>query len=395
MMAATSTLPNAQHRAAKNSEGVFIAQLSTRERNSLTSFGAKVYEDVQFAHFGKQTGAFEERPRKSRHWNEPYPAYHGRKGLTNVMAHIRAPEAWNRSRGRGVTIAVVDTGICPNLTEFPDDKRSPIDIDSAYNSRHWEDENGHGSMCAAIACASDANGGLSNGVAPDATLVAARTDFRSADIYVIYDELIEMKRNGTIPGPLVISNSYGRYTCSPVTELPEDHPFLEIIIAAIDAGITVVFAAGNNHYDVKCKHDPATCGPNTIWGPNSHDRVLSVGTVNEEESNQDPTTPHANSSRGPGQWADTHPKPDCVAPTYGEVIWGCGYATMDWWGTSGACPQVAGLAALLLSIRPDFTPHDIAEHIRSSCRALAAGHNCVGHGIIDCGAALESIRRMA
>jgi hypothetical protein len=89
---------------------------------------------------------------------------------------------------------------------------------------------------------------------------------------------------------------------------------------AIRAGIVVVYAAGNNHYDVKCNNDPTRCSPNTIWTVNSMDEVLSVGTVdwnNKMDSGQ-----HANSSRGPGQWSNKHKKPDCVAPTYGEVILG-------------------------------------------------------------------------
>ena len=30
-----------------------------------------------------------------------------------------------------------------------------------------------------------------------------------------------------------------------------------------------------------------------------------------------------------------HKKPDVVAPTYGEVVWGNGYRVMEWWGQAG------------------------------------------------------------
>jgi serine protease AprX len=65
---------------------------------------------------------------------------------------------------------------------------------------------------------------------------------------------------------------------------------------------------------------------------------------------------------------------------------------MEWWGTSGACPQVAGLAALLISRDPDLTPDDIREVVRSTARRLPGKpQNCVGAGIIDCAGAIQSI----
>ena len=132
--------------------------------------------------------------------------------------------------------------------------------------------------------------------------------------------------------------------------------------------------------------------PNTIWAVNSIDEVISVATVDWLESNVTDGSEHANSSRGPGQWSVRQDKPDVAAPTYGEVAWGGGYRPMEWWGTSGACPQVAGLAALLLSINLLLTAAEIRTIIRTQARVLAgASPKCVGAGIIDCQAAVQSI----
>jgi subtilisin family serine protease len=235
-------------------------------------------------------------------------------------------------------------------------------------------------------------------VAPLASVISCRTDFSASDIADLYDALVTARRSGQIAGPIVVNNSYGLYTCSPPGVLPPDHPFFDQIQVALDVGIVVVFAAGNNHYDVKCNHPPGADGPNTIWGPNSHDRVLSVGTVNRNNSNREPATPHVNSSRGPGEWARDYPKPDCVAPTYGTVIWGNELKPMAWWGTSGAAPQAAGLAALIQSYAVQslggaFLPDEINDIIRTSCRLLEAPPTCVGRGLIDCGAALAVARK--
>lgn len=155
--------------------------------------------------------------------------------------------------------------------------------------------------------------------------------------------------------------------------------------------IVVVFAAGNNHFDTLCNHDPTACSPDTIWAINSIDEVLTVGTVNADNRNDQ--GPHANSSRGPGQWSQERPKPDVVAPTYGEVVWGNGYQIMEWWATSGACPQVAGLAALILSVNPGLSPARTGQIIRYAATPLNAPPECVGAGLIDCEAAVAQTPR--
>jgi serine protease AprX len=369
------------------SEGnVLLAELGPNEVEALRASGAEVFADFELRTFGpddhKTVGGSEPRGGNT----QPPTA----RGLSHVLEQIRAPEAWELSRGERVTIAVVDTGVCGSLREFPATQRSAIDLPTAFAGNHWADARGHGSMCAAIACGSRKAGGRFDGVAPGATLLSARTTLLVSDIYRIYDRLLALRADGRLPGPLVISNSFGLYSCAPTPGLPADHPYRSIVVAATQQGVPVVFAAGNNHYDVLCSHDPAACGPNTIWAVNSEDAVLSVGTVNADLTNQDPSTPHVNSSRGPGEWARDLPKPDCVAPTYGEVVWGCGYRDLPWWGTSGACPQVAGLAALILAVRPSLSSAEVGSIIRSTCRGLSAPHSCVGSGLIDCRAAVEA-----
>ena len=372
----------------RNRPEVLIAEIPESELGILDKSGATVYPDFKFSITPTEDADWA----GAQYWAvQDEASMRSGKNLQDVLNQIRAPEAWRTSRGAGVTIAIVDTGVCSTLKEFPADKRLPLDLPSAYSGSHWEDTVGHGSMCATIAAATKSAGGRFDGVAPDARVISARSTLKAADIYIIYDQLISAKKQGKIRGPLVISNSYGLPACSAPEFLPEDHPFVDIVVEAVESSIPVVFAAGNNHWYLQdCKNDPEACTPNTIWGVNSHDMVISVGTVNENDSNQDPSTPHPNSSRGPGQWAHSGTKPDCVAPTYGEVVWGCGYKNKEWWGTSGACPQVAGLAALLLSANPALSPKQVCDIIRRTCRRLSAPATCVGAGLIDCAAAVAS-----
>lgn len=360
--------------------------------------GALLYPDFYFQILDEH--AVPDNP-KCRYWepNDGNSLMESAPGsLKDVLVHINADAVRQLTNGEGATIAIIDTGVHENLAEIGGNRRLRwFNPDTYHADRHWVDRQGHGSMCAVIAAGSK-DPGLFDGVAPGSSVISCRTDFSAADISALYLNLISIKQNKQISGPLIVNNSYGLYTCQSPGVMPADHPFMDAINLAIDQGITVVFAAGNNHHDIACNHPPDADGPNTIWGPNSHDRVLSVGTVNRNNSNQDPSTPHVNSSRGPGEWADKHPKPDCVAPTYGIVKWANEPKSMAWWGTSGAAPQAAGLAALIQSyavqsLGGPFQPDEVNDIIRTSCRPLPAPRSCVGRGLIDCAAALAEARK--
>ena len=366
-----------------------ITDLSDEERRIAEANGCKVFVDIQFH---PVSNALEFRLGSGQYWrsdaNAPANAEWLGKSLTDVLSHIKAPEAWHSSRGAGVTIGIVDSGIAGAAYEFPANKQSLLSQSYAY-SAPWVDTVGHGTMCACAAAAKLGEGARFNGVAPDATIMSLRTSFASTDIYQLYEWVIQKKQAGGFDGPVVLSNSYGQYACAAPVEFPSDHPYLEIIREAVADGITVVFAAGNNHVTL-CNFGPGESSPNTIWGAASVDEVLSIGTVNWD--NRLDVGAHANSSRGPGQWAVATTKPDCVAPTYGEILVGEQYRSMEWWGTSGAAPLVAGLAALLLSKNPALTPKQVYNAIRAACDAIPNQQSSsFGTGVINCKAAVESV----
>jgi subtilisin family serine protease len=312
------------------------------------------------------------------------------KTLNDVIKHIKADQAWEYSVGADVHIAIIDTGVCGDMPEFPRWKRSPYAWPS--NETAWSDPAGHGSMVACIASAIIEQGGRYNGVAPQATLISCRTTFDETELCHIYEHLINLVERGKI-GPLVINNSYGlRKGSSP--DIDPHNPFPQMVRTAINKGVVVIFPAGNNHV-MRGGNDPFATEPNSIWGVSSFDEVLCVGTVNENNRMDEPPSMgygfgHWDSSRGPGQFSQQTIKPDCVAPTYGEVMWGKRYVVRECWGTSGAAPQVAGLAALLLSKNPKLTPYQIQEIIKKTCLQLPFPAVCVGAGLIDCQAAVTN-----
>jgi serine protease AprX len=299
--------------------------------------------------------------------------------LDDVIAMNHASAAWATSRGENVTIAIVDTGIHGAHPEFAAAKR-----DGGWavpGDDPWTDWEGHGTMCACIAAGTKAHGGKFDGVAPDAKIMSCKTHFFDSELAAIYDALADRAREGV---RIIASNSWGTQTGSPPAPDPNSD-FLPALDDAIGAGVVAVFSAGNYH--ALAGGSPNACSPNTIWLHKSRADVLTVATC------QLNSTMWNYSSRGPGQHfgsPNTSAKPDVTAPTpvNGRILYGSGERVLaNGWGTSGACPQVAGLAALLISNNPALDRNAIFNKIRNSATSLGHAAECQGRGLIDCSGA--------
>lgn len=336
-------------------------------------FGARIVEDYRY---DLETNIF-----------DPYqfgPDDPSSPSLDDVLAMIKAPEAWAEGTGKGITIAVVDTGIDGTRPEFPKFKRAgqwqPLP------DRPWTDSNGHGTMCATIAAGTNINGGAFSGVAPDASLIACKTGFYDSELAAIYDYLTDLVNSQQLN--IVATNSFGIQTGSP-PPVPSDSDFIPALNDALASGIKTFFSAGNYHEFAG--GGPHDCHPTTIWLHKSRSDVMTIATcdMNLEMWRY--------SSRGPGQHFgddNTNSKPDVTAPTpaNGRVVYGNTIRALpNGWGTSGACPQVAGLAALLLSKQPDLSRDDLFDIIRRTATPLPHKPTCCGYGVINCKAAIDAI----
>ncbi len=306
-----------------------------------------------------------------------------KSGLEDVIRAIKADKAWSLATGEGIIIAVVDTGIAGTRPEFPMAKRAGGW--AAIGDNAWTDWEGHGSMCAAISAGTDSHGGVTRGVAPDALLMSCKTHFYDSELTTIYDTLADLAREGKV---VVSTNSYGLKTGTP-PPLPASTTVNDALNDAIAAGVHVYFSAGNNHE--KAGGAPAACSPNSVWLHKSYESIAAVATCDLDRKMW------YYSSRGPGQHygqAGTNPKPDFTAPTpmNGEVVYGSEVRVLsNGWGTSGACPQAAGLAALLLSVDNSLPAADIRKIIAETALDLGHSHECQGHGMIDCEAAAARV----
>ena len=146
---------------------------------------------------------------------------------------------------------------------------------------------------------------------------------------------------------------------------------------AVARGILVVQGVGNDGVP------SGTPPPNTLVAPADGDSVIAVGAVDASGS-LSPFT-----SWGPT--VDGRTKPDILAQ--GPGTWtalGSGTAAYgSGFGTSIACPMVAGAAALLLEAFPSATPLEIRDALRGTASRAASPDRYAGWGIIDALAALR------
>ncbi len=354
-------------------EGYREEQFDLQLRELGEEFGATIVEDFRY---NMEADIFEPSFIGPEDPNDP--------SLDDVLSLIEADKAWMSNRGGDVIIAVVDTGIDGMRPEFPQAKR--VGSWQPLNDAPWTDWRGHGTMCACIAAGTTSSGGIFNGVAPDAGIIACKTRFYDSELSSIYDYLTERTQREGIN--IISTNSFGIRAGTP-PPAPPDSDFIPSLNDAIAAGIKVFFSAGNYHEDAGGSADE--CGPTSIWLHKCREDVITVATCD-----MDLNMWHY-SSRGPGQHhgePNMNLKPDVTAPTpaNGRVVYGNSVRSLsNGWGTSGACPQAAGLAALLLGKDPSLTRAALFDAIKSHATPLKYDATCGGTGLIDCKRAIDSV----
>jgi subtilisin family serine protease len=270
--------------------------------------------------------------------------------------------AWNTTKGAGVTIAIIDTGIDSGVRDLAGAVVGGADFsgEGASNGQlpvGSEDE--HGTMVASLAAGRGT--GASSGVigsAPEASLLSLSIGFGDGSD----DQIAEAVRWAVDNGADVINMSLTRNTL----DWPESWD--DAFLYAMQHDVVVVAAAGNRGSGTVEVGAPATMpGVLTVSG------VDRDGQASFDASAQGITIGVA------------APSEDLVG-----VIPGGEYVT--WSGTSGATPIVAGIVALVRAAHPDLDAANVINRvIRSARDAGPAGADFTyGFGLVDAAAAVTA-----
>lgn len=259
---------------------------------------------------------------------------------------IDAEKAWATSTADTVKVAILDTGIDLDHPDLMSNIKGGINTIVSWRSTN--DDNGHGTHVAGIIAALNNAIGVV-GVGPQIDLYAVKVLSRNGSGYT--SDIIEGIQWAIANNINVINLSLGTTA--------DIQAFHDAIIAAKNAGITVVAAAGNS--------GPAD---NTVIYPAKYEEAVAVTATD--------------STDGQPYWSSRGPEVDIAAPgasiysTYPDKR----YATMS--GTSMATPHVAGTAALILATHPSYTPDQVLNLLRSTATNLPAlSTNQEGAGLVN------------
>jgi thermitase len=297
-----------------------------------------------------------------------------RKGTTTqapyALKKVRAAEAWKITRGSAdIKIAVVDTGADlghPALRSQIVGSTNVIGWRGKLGLASAKDDNGHGTHCAGVAAASANAEGVS-GMAPGCKLLIAKA--LGADGAGATSDIVRGIRWAASQGADVISLSVGGEDDSAAMR--------DAVKDAIAAGIVVVAAMGNEGKTLK-NYPAAYPGVIAVGATNAQDKVSAFSTRGSWIS---VAAPGANILSTTPTYKVFMSKADngALATTYGQLS-----------GTSMATPLVAGVAALIKSKNPRWTPAQVKQAIeRSAVRLTSAFNTSSGHGRVDAAAALK------
>ncbi|MFE7552766.1 type VII secretion-associated serine protease mycosin [Streptomyces gardneri] len=289
------------------------------------------------------------------------------EGTPWPLQRVLLDELWQHTKGKGVRVAVIDTGVDdvnPQLREAVDakagkdflkpDKKNPGFGDEKRGKTDGTvDEVGHGTKVAGIIAARPDKGTGFVGLAPEAKIIPIRqNDEKNSGKADTMAKAIDW---AVAKGAHVINISQDT-----TQTLEADSPMAVSIAKAIQKKIVVVASAGNDGMDGKLKNTYPAAFPGVL-------AVASSDRNNERAAFSQPGTFVGVAAPGVDMVSTVPGGGQCVDN-----------------GTSFSAPYVAGVAALLKAKYPDWSAAQIVTRIeQTAVRSINGRDDYVGWGVVD------------
>ncbi|UNO39113.1 type VII secretion-associated serine protease mycosin [Streptomyces sp. MST-110588] len=290
------------------------------------------------------------------------------------LAAMHTEQAWRTTKGEGITVAVLDTGVDashPDLKGQVLPGNDLIGFGAERGERTWAQ---HGTAMSGIIAghghgADHADGVI--GVAPKARILPVRVILEDSDPQrkkartERAGALADGIRWATDHGADVINLSLGDDSASAHPDPRED----AAIQYALGKGVPVVASAGNGGKE----------GDHVSY-PAAYPGVIAATAVDRYGSRADFSTRH---------WYAT-----VCAPGVDVIIANPDRTYYEGWGTSAAAAFVSGAVALVRAAHPDLSPAQIKQLLTDTARDTPEGgrNDDLGAGLVDVAAAIEAGR---
>jgi subtilisin family serine protease len=297
-----------------------------------------------------------------------------------VLNEINVPPAWQTTKGSGVTVALIDSGVNGQVSDLAGsviNGRDFTGVRTPPSDPHW---GVHGTWMASLIAGHGHAGGSSGiiGVAPEARILSIRAVTDQGDPG---DPRYEREKAAKVQGHLAAAIGYAVKRRVQVISMSLGYqgaslPVRAAIARAVAKGIVVVASSGNSG------HSHGSRGNAPYSFPADYPGVLGVAAVAR--------------SGAPANFSSNNlsvvvAAPGVRVPTQGR--------DGQYWlvsGTSPACALTAGVAALIKSRYPSLAPSLVMQAITGSTRNRPRhGYDVeVGFGTVDAAAALKLAARL-
>ena len=275
------------------------------------------------------------------------------------LRSINVEQAWDETKGEGITVAVIDTGV----SQVPDLKQTKFvkGYDFVNDRSNAGDDNGHGTHVAGTIAQSTNNRYGVAGIAYEAEIMPLKVLAKAGGGTIA--DIAEAIKFAADNGADVINMSLGGGGASQAMQ--------EAIDYAYNKGVVIIAAAGN-------------ANQNSSSYPARYPHVISVSAIDSSGNK----APYSNYGAGvdisaPGGSETGKILQETIDPSNGNPVF-AGFQ-----GTSMAAPHVAGVAALVKATGIE-APDEIASILKESARKVGEDPlNHFGAGHLDAAAAVK------